>query len=56
MERVRLAMDPFLGIGSSAMACKELNVSFLGFEIAKEYFDQSCERLTSTADNLKILS
>lgn len=47
LDRVRLVMDPFLGIGSSAIACAKLGTSFVGFEIAEDYYQQSCERLTS---------
>lgn len=45
IERVRLAMDPFLGIGSSAVACSRLNVPFVGFEIAPDYYEECCARL-----------
>ena len=47
IERARLVMDPFLGIGSSAIACARLGVPFVGFEIAPEYFEESCDRLKS---------
>ncbi len=33
-----LVMDPFLGIGNSALACRNLKVNFIGFEIDPEYF------------------
>lgn len=45
IERTKLVMDPFLGIGSSAVACAKLGVPFIGFELAPDYFDESCERL-----------
>jgi site-specific DNA-methyltransferase (adenine-specific) len=47
VDRVRLAVDPFLGIGSTAIACAELGVNFAGFEIAADYFAVACERLAS---------
>ena len=47
IERAKLVMDPFLGIGSSAIACGRLDVPFIGFEIAEDYFSQSCDRLTA---------
>jgi site-specific DNA-methyltransferase (adenine-specific) len=47
IEKAGLVMDPFLGIGSSAIACSRLGVPFIGFEIAEEYYSQSCDRLTS---------
>jgi site-specific DNA-methyltransferase (adenine-specific) len=35
-----VVLDPFCGIGSTAVACKRLGVSFIGFEIVKEYLDK----------------
>ena len=39
--RTRTVLDPFLGIGASAIAALELGVGFRGFEIDAEYFDES---------------
>lgn len=50
LSRAKLIMDPFLGIGSSAVACAKLKIPFVGFEIDKEYFNEACERLTSILD------
>lgn len=46
VDRTKLVMDPFLGIGSSAVACKDLGLPFIGFEIAEDYYKTACERLT----------
>ena len=46
-----VVMDPFLGIGSTAIACNRLGVSFVGFEIDKEYLDETITRLNSYIDN-----
>lgn len=32
-------LDPFMGTGATAIASKNLNRNFIGFEIDKEYFD-----------------
>ncbi len=48
LERVRLAVDPFLGIGSTALACAGLGVNFLGFEIDPDYLVHAQERLGET--------
>ena len=37
-----LVVDPFLGIGPSAVACVRLGVDFVGFEIDRDYFEQAC--------------
>jgi site-specific DNA-methyltransferase (adenine-specific) len=40
-----VAMDPFLGIGSSAIASCNLGISFIGFDIDKQYLDETTSRL-----------
>lgn len=40
-------MDPFVGIGSTALACAELDVSFTGYDLDREYLRISCERIAS---------
>ena len=45
LSRVALAMDPFLGLGSTAVACAELGVSFIGVEIDQTYLDEAIERV-----------
>jgi site-specific DNA-methyltransferase (adenine-specific) len=45
LSRVALAMDPFLGLGSSAVACAELGVNFVGVEIDRTYLDEAIERV-----------
>lgn len=42
-----LVLDPFMGSGSTALACMNHNRAYIGFEIDKEYFDKSLERLKS---------
>jgi site-specific DNA-methyltransferase (adenine-specific) len=36
-----IVLDPFMGIGHTALACKELGVSCVGFEIDPSYFNTS---------------
>lgn len=45
IEKTKLVMDPFLGIGTSAIACAKLNVPFIGFDVAEEYYNWAQERL-----------
>jgi site-specific DNA-methyltransferase (adenine-specific) len=40
-----LVLDPFMGTGSTAIACKRLGVSFIGFEIVKPYVDYAIQRV-----------
>lgn len=41
LQRIGLAMDPFLGLGSSALAALGLGVRFVGFEIDPEYLGEA---------------
>lgn len=47
LKEKMMVMDPFLGIGSTAVASTKLGVSFVGFEIDKEYIDMAITRLAS---------
>ena len=41
IQRVTRVMDPFLGLGHSALACKALGVPFVGFEMDADYFAEA---------------
>ena len=48
LEKVQLVVDPFLGIGTTALACLELGgINFKGFEIDKSYFSESHSLISS---------
>ena len=38
-------LDPFMGSGSTGVACKELNRNFIGVELDKQYFDIAESRI-----------
>ncbi len=40
-----LVLDPFIGSGTVAEICKKLNRNFIGFEINKESYQISCNRI-----------
>lgn len=40
-----LVFDPFMGSGTTALAAKNLNRKWLGFELHQEYVDMALERL-----------
>jgi site-specific DNA-methyltransferase (adenine-specific) len=44
LKRVRVAADPFLGLGSSAVACATLGVSFIGIELDEHYLKEAIAR------------
>jgi DNA modification methylase len=41
-------LDPFMGSGTTGVACIDLNRKFIGIEKQKEYFDISCERIAKS--------
>jgi site-specific DNA-methyltransferase (adenine-specific) len=44
LERVTRAMDPFLGLGSSAVAAAQLGVDFVGVEMDRHYLEEAIDR------------
>jgi site-specific DNA-methyltransferase (adenine-specific) len=47
IQRTRLVLDPFMGIGSTALACLRLKKECIGFEIDKQYLDVAADRTKS---------
>jgi site-specific DNA-methyltransferase (adenine-specific) len=44
LERLQVVADPFLGLGSTAVACAQLGVSFVGIEMDEGYLKDAIER------------
>jgi len=40
-----IILDPFLGIGTTAISCVKLNRHYIGFEINPTYYHLACKRL-----------
>ena len=38
-------LDPFMGSGTTGVACAQLGRKFIGIEIERRYFDIACERI-----------
>jgi site-specific DNA-methyltransferase (adenine-specific) len=38
-------LDPFMGSGTTGVACMELQRPFFGIEIEPKYFDMACQRI-----------
>ncbi len=45
LDRVRVVADPFMGLGSTAVACAELGVDFVGIEIDEHYLGEAVARV-----------
>ena len=50
IKRVALAADPFLGLGSSAVACAKLGVDFIGIELDEHYLKEAIDRTRRELD------
>jgi site-specific DNA-methyltransferase (adenine-specific) len=44
LARVRTVLDPFTGLGSTAVACARLAKDFRGFELDEQYLQHAVER------------
>jgi len=42
-----IALDPFMGSGTTGVACKNLNRNFIGIELDENYFDIAKDRITN---------
>jgi len=42
-------LDPFMGSGSTGMACKDEGFEFIGIEREKEYFEIAEKRINSAS-------
>lgn len=54
LDRVNLVVDPFMGLGNTALACVALDKSFLGYEIDPEYFGAGCEQIARAVSQLNL--
>ena len=45
LNKTKLVLDPFMGIGSTAVACLKLGVNFIGFEIDPKYIRTAEKRM-----------
>jgi len=43
-------LDPFMGVGTTGVACAKLGRKFIGIEIEPKYFDIACERIQKAYD------
>jgi site-specific DNA-methyltransferase (adenine-specific) len=49
LNRIELAMDPFTGLGSTAVACARLGIGFVGAEIDEAYLSEAIARTRAVA-------
>ena len=48
-----IILDPFMGSGSTGVACVNTNRKFIGIELDEKYYDISCKRITDAINEKK---
>ena len=49
-----VVLDPFMGSGTTAVACVRTGRKYIGFELNKEYYDKACKRIKLEQTQLKL--
>lgn len=49
-QRGEIVLDPFMGSGTTGVACAKLGRKFIGIELEPKYFDIACERIQKAYD------
>ena len=52
VERTQLILDPFMGIGNTAIACVDLGLDCIGFEIDADYCAQAEQAVVAASEKL----
>lgn len=47
-----IVLDPFMGSGTTGVACKELGRKFIGIEINKDYYEIAKKRIANTMESM----
>jgi len=47
LPKAKTILDPFMGSGTTGVACANLGRKFIGIEIERKYFDIACERIAA---------
>ncbi|EEQ57897.1 hypothetical protein CBFG_01607 [Clostridiales bacterium 1_7_47FAA] len=49
-----IVLDPFIGSGTTAVACIELGRQYIGYEINEGYFEVAQKRIQDTIERLEV--
>lgn len=49
-DNTETILDPFMGVGSTGVACAKLGRKFIGIELDEDYFNIACERIQKAYD------
>lgn len=53
LQGIKQVIDPFMGIGTTALVCADLMLNCLGFELDEQYYSVSVERLRERLEQSK---
>jgi len=53
-KTVGIILDPFMGSGTTGVACANLGRKFIGIEIEPKYFDIACKRIEDAYKQLRL--
>ena len=53
LDRLQVVADPFLGLGSTAVACAQLGVSFVGIEMDEGYLEEAVARTRAALESAR---
>lgn len=53
-EMPQVILDPFMGSGTTGVACANLGRKFIGIEIEEKYFDIACRRIELAQSQIKM--
>jgi DNA modification methylase len=51
-----VVLDPFMGSGTTGVACMNLGRKFIGIEIGDSHFDNACERISNSLRQEKLFA
>jgi len=51
-----LTLDPYMGSGTTGVACARMSRPFVGIEIVPEYFDAACRRIDAAARQMRLFA
>lgn len=50
-----VVLDPFMGSGTTGVACMNLGRKFIGIELEEKYFDIACERIENAQRQQRLI-
>ena len=56
IPNAKTILDPFMGSGTTGVACANLGRKFIGIEIERKYFDIACTRIDAAYKQLRLFA